>query len=122
MPANWMRYTARSLSSLWACWWVFFETAEAIGSHQFGQAIIFAVVMLGPAAIAWKWEIAAGILLVLESIGATVLFSAMWMRRFHLAGYLALFAMMCAPPLISGILFLIAGTRGPRTAVSAAHP
>ena len=66
-----MRYTALALALLWAGWWVFFETAEAVGSHDFMQAIIFAVVMFGAVAIAWKWPAVGGaLLLFVDNSGA----------------------------------------------------
>src|ERR1022692_3702175 len=55
MAAKRLRYVALALGAAWACWWVSFETAEAIGDRQFTQAILFLVVMFGAVALAWKW-------------------------------------------------------------------
>ncbi len=116
MAGRTLRNIARTVALLWACWWVFFETAEAASSGPYGQAIFFAVVMFGAVAVAWKWETIGGALLVLEALGALVIFSGMWMRNFQLAGFAALFAIMCAPPLVAGVLFLISARRNPRHA------
>ena len=111
MSARAIRYTARLVALLWACWWVFFETAEAAGSGPYGQAIFFAVAMLGAVVVAWRWELIGGILLVAEGIGAILLFSGMWMRNFQLAGFALLFGIMCAPPIVAGTLIVISGRR-----------
>jgi len=112
MAAKRMRYVALALGLAWACWWVFFETAEAIGDRQFGQAILFFVVMFGVVAIAWKWPAIGGALFLLDGVAAIALFAPGWMRHFHAAQILILFAIMPAPPLAAGVLLLL--SRGAR--------
>lgn len=122
MEHNWMRITARALSLVWASWWVFFEGAEAVGSGKFGQAVIFVVFMFGAAALAWKWEVAGGLLLILEAMAALAMFTPMWLRRFDLFQASVLFVMMPAPPLLSGILFLWHGMNTRKREQAAAEP
>jgi hypothetical protein len=107
MAAKRLRYVALALGAAWACWWVFFETAEAIGDRQFGEAILFLMVMFGAVAIAWKWPAIGAALFLAEGIAAIVMFTPMWAHRFHLGMFLALFAMMPLPPLAAGILLLL---------------
>jgi hypothetical protein len=107
MPGKWMRGCALVLGLLWACWWVFFEAAEAMGSGVFGQAIIFAVVMLGIIAVAWKWNAIGGALLIAEGIAAIAFFAPMWLHNFGTWQIVGLFAMMPAPPIVAGVLLLM---------------
>ena len=107
----WTLWTARTLSLLWACWWVFFEGAEGVGSGNFGQAIIFAVAMLGVVALAWKWPLAGGSLLILEALAAIFLFSGVWSRHFSGPQIGALLLLMPGPPLVSGILFCLSSPK-----------
>src|SRR5271166_1605262 len=102
MAAKRLRYVGLALGAAWACWWVFFETAEAIGDRQFTQAILFLVVMFGALAIAWKWPVAGAALFLAEVIAAIVMFVPMWTHRFRLAQFLLVFAMMPLPPLAAG--------------------
>lgn len=107
MTAKRMRYVALASGLAWACWWVFFETAEAIGDRQFGQAFLFFVVMFGVVAIAWKWPAIGGALFLLDGAAAIALFAPAWLHHFHALQVLILFAIMPAPPLAAGILLLL---------------
>ena len=107
MAARRLRYVALALGGAWACWWVFFESAEAIGDGQFAQAILFLVAMFGALAIAWKWPAVGAALFLVEGIASIVVFAPAWAHHFHLAQFLLLFAMMPLPPLAAGILLLL---------------
>lgn len=107
MSTKHMRRVGLALGLAWACCWILFEGAEAMGDGQFGQAILFLVVMAGTVALAWKWSAIGGALFLLEGMTALVLFSPMWIRRFHPGEFLLLFAMMPAPPLAAGALLLL---------------
>jgi hypothetical protein len=111
MAAKRLRYVALALGAAWACWWVFFETAEAIGDRQFDQAILFLVVMFGAVALAWKWPAIGAALFLAEGIAAIIMFAPMWTHRFRLPAFLVLFAMMPLPPLAAGILLLLSRRR-----------
>ena len=108
MAAKRMRRVALALGLAWACWWVFFATAEAFASHQFGGAIAFLVVMPGTVALAWKWPAIGGVLFLVEGTAAIGMYTPMWLRRFSPLQTVALFAMMPLPPLAAGILLLLA--------------
>jgi len=107
MAAKRLRYVALALGAAWACWWVSFETAEGIGQRQFGQAILFLVIMFGAVALAWKWPAIGAALFLAEGIAAIVMFAPAWARHFHLGQFLLLFAMMPLPPLAAGALLLV---------------
>jgi hypothetical protein len=102
-----LQYVALALGAAWACWWVFFEAAEALGDRQFTQPVLFLVVMFGAVAIAWKWPAIGAVLFLAEAVATVVLFAPMWAHRFGLARFLILFAMMPLPPLAAGILLLL---------------
>lgn len=109
MAKKWMRVAALAIALLWAGLWVFFEAAEAIGSHEFMQLIIFVVVMLGSVAIAWKWAGVGGAVLLLAGAGAIALFAPAWLHHFDLWPTVGLFATMPLPPLVAGGLLLLSG-------------
>jgi hypothetical protein len=108
-----LRVAALILASLWAGLWTLFEGAEAAGSRQFGQAALLLMVMVGAVAIAWRWPLAGGILLILEALAAVVLFAPMWLRRMDGGECVLLFSTMCAPPLIAGLMLIL--SRSSRT-------
>ena len=102
-----MRYLALALALAWACWWVFFSTAEAVGTHQFGEAIVMFVATFGALAIAWKWPVFGGVVLLLEGCASIAMFAPMWLHRFGGIQVLILFAIMPAPPIVAGALLLL---------------
>jgi len=105
MVRQWMRYGGLVIAFVWACGWVFFETAEGVDASEFGQAIFSLVVMLGAVLIAWRWTLIGGALLILEGLGAIWLFAPMWMWRYSVLP----FVFMVGPPLVAGVLLLISG-------------
>lgn len=107
MAGKRLRYIALALGAAWACWWVFFETAEAMGDRQFTQAILFVVVMFGTLAAAWKWPVIGAALFLAEGLTAAVLFTPAWAHNFRPGQFLLLFTMMPLPPLAAGILLLL---------------
>ena len=107
MASKRLRYVALALGAAWACWWVFFETAEGATGRNFTQAIIFLLIMFGTLAAAWKWPAAGAILFLAEGLGSIAFFGPAWAHNFGLAQFLLLFAMMPLPPLAAGILLLL---------------
>ncbi len=119
----WMRYAGLVLAILWAGWWVFFASADAIVSHRFGPAIVFAVVMIsvmiGAVAIAWKWPAIGGVLLIVEGLASIAIWAPMWMRRFPAWEIISLFASMPIPPVAAGVLLLL--SRNSRVSARPSH-
>jgi hypothetical protein len=103
VSSKWLRYAGLLVSLVWACGWVLFEMVEAMESRDFGQAIFTVMVMLGAVAIAWRWTVIGGVLLILEGLGAMWLFAPVWIWRFSLM----LVAMMPMPPMVAGVLLLL---------------
>lgn len=102
---------ALALASVWAAWWIFFEGAEAAGSRNFGQAVLFLALMGGGVVLAWKKPVIGGAVLLLEGVAALAMFTPMWIRRFDALEFLLLFTIMCAPPIVSGAMLVIGGLR-----------
>lgn len=115
MTSKHLRYVGMSLGAAWACWWVFFELAEAFGDRQFVQAILFVIAMFGALVIAWKWPLTGAILFLAEGAVSIAMFTPAWVHHFRLAQFLLLFAMMPLPPLAAGVL-LLASRRSPPVA------
>jgi len=110
MPLR-MRGAALALALLWAAWWVFFAAGDAVVRHDFGGAVIFAAVLTGTVAVAWKWPAVGGVLLVLESVASVARWAPMWIRRFDFWQVVLMFAIMPLPPLVAGVLLLLSGHR-----------
>jgi hypothetical protein len=102
-----MRYVALAIAAAWACWWVIFSTAEAIGTGQFGEAIVMFVATFGALAVAWKWPVIGGMLWLLEGAASIALWAPMWLRRFPPIQIVILAAIMPAPPIAAGFLLLL---------------
>jgi hypothetical protein len=105
MPS--MRHIAMAVAALWAGWWVIFDAADAIQRREFGYAILFAVAVSVPVAIARKWPVAGGTLLVLASVASALWYVQMWVRSFDFWQIVLLFAIMPLPPLAAGVLLLL---------------
>ena len=129
---KWMRYSARSLAVIWAGWWslvvawfsagmwgVFacfdcpgYQQVPVWGTWSLGTAACLALPIWASAAIAWRWQRIAGVVLVLEGL----LLSIPALRTCPLPSVLLTIG-MCAmplPPLVAGILFLAVWWRSRR--------
>jgi len=102
-----LRRVALAFGTAWACWWVFFATAEAIAGHRFAGALVFSIAMFAAVVCAWKWPIVGAALFMAEGLVSILLYTEMWWRRFHLGGTLLMFAWMPLPPIIAGVLLLL---------------
>jgi len=121
---KWMRYTAWAFGLLWAVWWslvVAWFSAGFLGvlhcfdchPHQqvpvwgtasLATAACLALPIWASAAIAWRWQRVAGVVLVLEGLLLSIPALSMAPLRSVLLS-IALRAMPL-PPLVAGILFL----------------
>jgi glutathione S-transferase len=104
------RLIARSLSLLWAGWWIFFAMASWAGEGgHLNQLVIPAAVSLalaGSAGIAWKWEFVGGALLALEGLVLIAGYPLIVNERFSLATVLFVIGTLGLPPLTAGLLFM----------------
>jgi len=101
-----MRHVAMALALLWSAWWVFFDAADAIQRQEWGNAILFAVAIAAPVAIAWKWPAAGGALLILASVVSVWMYAQMWIRGLDFWQIVVMFAILPLPPLAAGTLLL----------------
>jgi hypothetical protein len=119
----WMRYVARVLSLIWAGWWVFFGVASGIDERGKPIEILLhaaapGLVFLVSALVAWRWETVGAVLLLLEGLLVLIGYPLMVHGRFSLWTIVFVELTMALPPLVSGVLFLIAS----QMTAKAAHP
>src|SRR5579884_2782850 len=114
-----MRWIARILILAWACWWIFFAIASSISeSSGWHKALLpcglAALIFLGSALLAWRWEAAGAVLLIAE--GLLVCMAYYPIRFLHGSLSTACFVLLtlAAPPLMAGLLFFL-NWRGMRT-------
>lgn len=113
-----MRSIARSLGLIWACWWIFFALANAVGERFSQQAVLilafFPLIFLGSAMLPRLWERVGGAVLLLE--GLIILFVYPWItyNQLPLSAILVVVLTLALPPLVAGFLFLTAGLRKPK--------
>ena len=100
-----LRYVARTLALIWAVWWLFFGLASGAGEGFKGllanapnalPALAFCVCV----AVAWRWDFAGGVLLLL--CGLTALYALRTSE--HLSFMLLI---MVLPPAVAGSLFIL---------------
>ncbi len=114
-----MRSIARALALIWACWWIFFALANAVGERFSQQAVLiiafFPLIFLGSAVIPRRWERTGGAVLLLE--GLIILFGYPWIafNRLPLSAIIVVVLTLALPPLVAGFLFLVAGWRKSKT-------
>jgi len=102
-----LRRAGLALALVWAGWWVFFATGDAVVSHKFVGGIIFVALVAGIVAAAWKWPAVGSVLLVLAGIASICIWEPMWIRRFGFWQIVLMFAIMPLPPLLAGLLLLL---------------
>jgi len=99
-----MRYIARLIGVLWAGWWTLFGLLSGLGEGLDVLGVIMhltvpGLIFLAAALVAWRWERAGGVLLIVE--GVLALFYFPFAREPF--GLLTL----ALPPVIAGALFFI---------------
>ncbi len=114
-----MRSLARSLSLVWACWWIFFALVNAIGEQFSRQAVLalllFPLLFLGCATLPRFSERTGGMVLLLEGLIILVGYTWITYSKMPFSTMVAVLLMLALPPLISGLLFLVTGWRKSRT-------
>jgi len=124
----WAHWTARILSLAWAGFWVWFGLASGISEPTTERGKLMDVlihttvpglVFLVTALIAWRWEAVGGVLLLLEGLIIAVGYPWMFHGRFPLRTYVFVELTMAVPPLVAGVLFLIASRMATHSAMEA---
>jgi len=101
-----VRWIARGIIIAWAAWWIFFSVASGIaempdlGMMALITHLMVPVEILLTLYVAWRWELAGGILLLLEVIFAWYFFNLHEPKQLFVALTLAL------PATLAGVLFI----------------
>lgn len=110
-PVDWVRFTARTVSAVWAGFWMFFSVGSTIAESQpplgFIRYVTPAALFCAIVAWAWRHERSGGIALMAAAAGAFWLFD---LQRRPYTVWLA----MAVPPLLAGALFLLRSRSKPR--------
>jgi len=106
--SNRLRTSARTIALLWAGWWTLFGFLRGISEGLdflgvFIHAALPGFLLLAAVVIAWRRELAGGVLLLLGGLLILAFFAS--------ARTLWGFPIISLPPLVSGGLFLLTGTR-----------
>ena len=101
-----VRWIARVILIAWAAWWIFFSVASGIaempdlGAMALITHLMVPVEILLTLYVAWRWELAGGILLLLEVVIAWYFFDLYEPKALFVALTLAL------PAALAGVLFI----------------
>lgn len=106
-----MRIGALIVALGWAVFWTWFGLASGIseGLNVIGVIIHTSVpglVFLGTVALAWKWGLVGGIMLILEGIIIAIGYPLMVGGRFPFETILFILLTMALPPFVSGVLLV----------------
>lgn len=107
---KWMRWTARVLSLAWGGWWTFFGLASGIGEKMNAAGILLhaavpGLIFLALAIVAWKWELAGGIIVLI--IGLVLFLTYPLVMRMPPTVVVTVLLMLALPPLVAGVLFVL---------------
>ena len=103
-----LRLAARCLALLWFGFWSWFALAEGLD----GLSHLPMVFLMGFSVwAAWKWEKIGGALLALEGLFVMVAYPLTVGSRFPVSTVMFVLATLGLPPLLSGILFMLSGSR-----------
>jgi hypothetical protein len=106
----WLRYGARTLSLLWAGFWIWFGAASGMGEHLTPAGVFMhalpGFVFLLLATVAWRWERAGGWLLAISAVLIAGLYLYFFRNRLTLPIRLVTASMLALPPLAAGLSYL----------------
>lgn len=110
-PARWIRYTARSIITVWALGWIYIALLSVLksGFDWFGMLLAFGYCLffIGSASVAWCWDHIGGFLLLVESVSLSILYP-LWMADRVIPKFIVYFELvLVVPAVISGLLFIV---------------
>ncbi|HLV79624.1 MAG TPA: hypothetical protein VKT32_05055 [Chthonomonadaceae bacterium] len=125
-----LRWIARILILAWACWWTFFAVASTLfegpdsiyvtgGWHKaLLPCGLAALVFLGSALLAWRWEAAGAVLLIAEGLLVCLAYYPIGFLHGSLNTILFVLLTLATPPIVAGLLFFLSwrGMRAPHPA------
>ncbi len=111
-----MRIGALIIGLVWAGFWTWFGLASGVseGLDVIGVIIhtsIPGLLFLGTIAVAWKWGLVGGVLLILEGLIVAVGYPLMVSGKFSFSTVFFVLLTMALPPLILGVLLYKASNR-----------
>ncbi|MFH0765407.1 MAG: hypothetical protein V2A61_03200 [Calditrichota bacterium] len=120
-------WVARIITLLWAGFWVWFGLASGIGEGlSFGGILLHAVmpglVWLALALAVWRWPKVVGGLLIFAGLAVLVGYPMSFGSRFPLLTIICVELTMALPPLLSGILLVIAKSKDDKKGKEAKSP
>ncbi|HEX7343427.1 MAG TPA: hypothetical protein VF398_04125 [bacterium] len=106
-----MRITARIIAVLWFGFWAFFGIASGIGEggsniifHLIFPTLIFAVVLF----VVWRWERIGSLILIVMGLVVAIGYPLTMGRRFPVSTSIFMELIMALPPLLAGLLLMMA--------------
>jgi len=106
-----MEYFARVLALLWAGFWTCFFLAESLAWHtpvnRMTIWLCVGVIFLALALVAWRWEVAGGLMLIAAGVLAAAAYAIWGPRQLSLASRVATLVIFAVPPAAAGALLLI---------------
>jgi hypothetical protein len=106
-----MVYFARALALLWAGFWTFFFIAESLVWHArldrmtiwVAAGLVFVILAL----VAWRWEVAGGLVLIAVGVLAALAYAIWGPRELSVSIRGVTLLAFGVPPVAAGILFLL---------------
>ena len=118
---RWMRTTARTLGVVCSLWWLIFSVLEGgLSVATLMEILPFGLAILVATAVAWKWEVVGGALLILQGIGYLA-FTLLVVRQASPVGLILLLLFLPLPVLLAGALFIVHWRRVPPSRVREGH-
>ena len=106
-----VEYFARVMALLWAGFWTFFFIAESVVWHtplyRMTNWLFLGLVFVMLALVAWRWEVAGGLMLIAAGVLAVLAYAVWAPRELSLASRVTTLVTFGVPPAGAGALFLI---------------
>jgi hypothetical protein len=114
--ANRARYVARALSLVWACFWLIFGLLSGAGAGTKGLVAnapnaLPGLLFVASALLAWRWQRLGGVVLLAEGLVLAVGYPLIMHGGLPASTIVFTLVIISLPPLVAGILFLLARTR-----------
>jgi len=109
---NYFRLFARIFSLVWAGFWMWYGAMSAVEDELpllgvYHDLAWPGLVFFASAIVPWRWERAGGIILIVVSVLLFIIYPVFW-SYLPLDVKLLTLLVLAVPPMVSGILFVIA--------------
>jgi len=106
-----LEYSARALALVWAGFWTFFFTAESLAWHtplyEMTAWVCVGLMFLILALVAWRWEVAGGLILMAAGVIAALAYAIWGPRELSAITRAITLCVFGVPPAVAGALFLM---------------